>query len=190
MTSTPSSLRRIRMPLPSHTQQDLAALKQEAATALTLAQGEANTLAVRLIIVEQQPRNCLACHEPQDGDNHDKRPRTHAISTSAAPSGVNPPASAAGHRSSDYGTSTRSSSLPVHFHLIVDISCWSWTAQSLIPVPGQSTSAVRSQLFNNPGQPTIGQSPRPGTGVLMLHRSTTMQYCPWPSPSSRVEQST
>ena len=29
------------------------------------------------------------------------------------------------------------------------------------PQPGQSTSGVRSQLFNNSGQPTIGPSPRP-----------------------------
>ena len=33
------------------------------------------------------------------------------------------------------------------------------------PGPGQGTSGVHSQLFNNSGQLTIGQSPRPGTGV-------------------------
>ena len=54
-------------------QQDLAAMRQKAATALMLAQGEARTLVVRLAIVKQQLRDSLACYEAQDGDNHDKK---------------------------------------------------------------------------------------------------------------------
>jgi hypothetical protein len=37
--------------------------------------------------------------------------------------------------------------------------------QPASPEPGSDTTGVRGRLFNNQNQATIGQSPRPGTGV-------------------------
>ena len=152
-------------------QQELSALRQEAATALTLAQGEARASAARLAIVEQQLRDCLAGHDPQDGNNHDKRPRTQATATSAPPAGANAAAPSAGHRPSDYGTSTHSPTQAAYQSAFTGLSTLGTPAAGAgqdnlsSPRPVQGTSGVRSQLFNNSGQPTIGQSPRPGTGV-------------------------
>ena len=147
-TSTLSRSQRAGMPPPSN-EQELSALRQKAATALALAQGEVRSLAARLAIVKQQLRDCLACHDSQDGNNHDKRPRPQP-----PPTGANAPPPSAGHRSSDYGTSTHSPTLAV-LHRTVDIghpSSRSWTGQPII-------TRARTKHFRCPHSTTQASPP-------------------------------
>ena len=167
-----------------------------------VAQGEARASATRLAIVEQQLRDCLAGHDPQDGNNHDKRPRTQATSTSVPPAGAHPPPDIAP------ATTARPRALPPKQPISPpspDYRRWALQQPELNRTTshhqGQDTvlqvSAVSSLTTQasppsaNPhGQGQEYQSARDDSTPRMRLRSTTMQYCPWPNPSSRAGQST
>ena len=142
-------------------QQELAQAAAAALTRQVEAERQVRDMTTRLAAVEEQLRACLAVQGSKDGDNPDKRARTDPVRPSDPPATVHP--------SSDSNPTTRTPTsvafLSAFTGMHGDTTPAVGQRQPASPEPGSDTTGVRGRLFNNQNQATIGQSPRPGTGV-------------------------